>query len=158
MGICQVAWCGPETVRERCDIYGRMRRVPYRAREDGLRLYCADREPAVRPPMTKIFCLEMIFSLMLVGCSGKEPTISATLNHEAFVTGEFLANPLQWRVITSNASTTDETMSTLFGNDAAVNYARTNAQHDYPNGATLAMVTWTQQEDGRWYGAQIPAA
>jgi len=108
--------------------------------------------------MTKIFCLEMIFSLMLVGCAGKEPTISANLNREAFVTGEYLANPLQWRVITSNASTTEETMSTLFGNDAAVNYARTNAQHDYPNGSTLAMVTWTQQEDGRWYGAQIPAA
>jgi hypothetical protein len=101
--------------------------------------------------------MEMFFSLMLVGCSGKEAKISATLNREALVTGELPTNPLQWRVITSNANSTDKTMSTLFGNDAAVNYARTNAQHDYPNGSALAMVTWTQQEDRRWYGAQIPA-
>ena len=47
-------------------------------------------------------------------------------------------------------------MSTLYGNDIAVKYARSHAEHDYPDGAILAFVTWSQQEDPRWYGAYIP--
>jgi len=26
-----------------------------------------------------------------------------------------------------------------------------------PNGSALSLVTWTQQEDSRWFGAKIPA-
>jgi hypothetical protein len=50
----------------------------------------------------------------------------------------------------------DSTMSTLYGNDLAVGYARTHSQHDYPLGSVLALVTWTQQDDPRWFGAKIP--
>jgi hypothetical protein len=67
-------------------------------------------------------------------------------------------NPLQWRVITSAVNPQDSTMSTLFGNDSAVEYARTHSQHDYPAGSTLALVTWTEREDPRWFGAKIPGA
>jgi hypothetical protein len=35
-------------------------------------------------------------------------------------------------------------------------YARTNTQHEYPAGSTLSLVTWTQREDSRWFGARIP--
>jgi hypothetical protein len=49
-------------------------------------------------------------------------------------------------------------MWTLFGNDLAVQSARSGAAPDYPVGATLALVTWTQQEDPRWFGGKIPAA
>ena len=49
-------------------------------------------------------------------------------------------------------------MSTLFGNDLAVDYARSHSQHDYPPGSALALITWTQREDPRWFGARIPAA
>jgi hypothetical protein len=48
------------------------------------------------------------------------------------------------------------TMSTLYGNDVAVGYARTHSQHDYPPGAVLSLVTWMQTEDSRWFGAKIP--
>ena len=48
-------------------------------------------------------------------------------------------------------------MSTLYGNDIAVQYARTSQQQDYPTGSTLSLITWTQQEDPRWFGARIPA-
>jgi len=48
-------------------------------------------------------------------------------------------------------------MSTLYGNDLAIAYARTSPQHDYPVGAELSLVTWTQAEDTRWFGAKIPA-
>ena len=47
-------------------------------------------------------------------------------------------------------------MWTLFGNDLAVNYARTHSGHDYPAGSMLSLVTWDQQEDGRWFGGRIP--
>ena len=48
-------------------------------------------------------------------------------------------------------------MSTLFGNDSAVECARTHSRHDYPAGSVLALVTWTEREDPRWFGARIPA-
>lgn len=49
-------------------------------------------------------------------------------------------------------------MSTLFGNDLAVQYVHTHLDHDYPAGSVLALVTWTPQEDARWFGGRIPAA
>ena len=48
-------------------------------------------------------------------------------------------------------------MFTLFGNDDAVRYARTGGNGHYPAGSTLYLVTWRQQEDSRWVGAEIPA-
>jgi hypothetical protein len=47
-------------------------------------------------------------------------------------------------------------MSTLYGNDVVTLYARSNTQHDYPAGAVISLVTWTQRADPRWVGAQIP--
>jgi hypothetical protein len=97
--------------------------------------------------------------LNMTGCSEVNPRVVTRLNESAALVGGLPANPLQWRVITSAINKTQApTMSTLFGNDAAVQCARTNLQHDYPNGAVLALVTWTQQEDPRWFGARIPAA
>jgi hypothetical protein len=65
-------------------------------------------------------------------------------------------NPLPWRIITSMADKTSSTMSTLYGNDLAVDYARAHSDRDYPDGSVLALVTWTQQDDPRWFGARIP--
>ncbi len=47
-------------------------------------------------------------------------------------------------------------MSTLYGNDIAGRFARGNPQHDYPAGAVLSLVTWTEKEDPHWFGARIP--
>jgi len=49
-------------------------------------------------------------------------------------------------------------MSTLYGNDQAFQYAHTHADSSYPNGSVLALVTWKQQEDPHWFGANIPGA
>lgn len=65
--------------------------------------------------------------------------------------------PLQWRVITSSIDHTHGTMSTLYGNDTAINHARTSSQQPYPAGAVLALVTWEQQDDKHWFGGRIPA-
>jgi hypothetical protein len=83
--------------------------------------------------------------------------VAATQNQAAALVGDLPANPLQWRVITSALNQRDATMYTVFGNDLAVQYARAHSQHEYPTGSVLALVTWKQQEDGRWFGGRIPA-
>ena len=70
--------------------------------------------------------------------------------------GELPSNPLQGKVITSWVDKKDSTMSTLFGNDVAWQYARTNAEMQYPAGSVLSVVTWGEQEDPRWFGGSIP--
>jgi hypothetical protein len=64
--------------------------------------------------------------------------------------------PLDWRVITSSVDHAHGAMSTLYGNDAAIDHARTSPQTLYPPGAVLALVTWQQQEDRHWFGGRIP--
>ena len=63
---------------------------------------------------------------------------------------------LTWNVITSSVDKANGTMSTLYGNDAAVQHARTAPRTPYPPGAILALVTWNEQEDKHWYGGRIP--
>jgi hypothetical protein len=104
-----------------------------------------------------IHLLVLALALTLSGCGGDEPKISAEFNQGASLVGDLPANPLQWRVISSSMDSAASTMSTLYGNGVAIGYARTNPQHDYPAGAVLALVTWTQTEDRRWFGAKIPA-
>jgi hypothetical protein len=97
-----------------------------------------------------------MFGLSMFGCSGAETKISATINQSASLVGPLPANPLQWKIITSSISKADSTMSTLYGNDLAVRYARANSQHKYPAGSVVSLVTWTEREDDRWFGAKIP--
>ena len=100
--------------------------------------------------------LGVVLALSVFGCAGEEPKVEATFNQGASLVGGLPANPLQWKVVTSAIDTENSTMSTLYGNDVAVQYARTNQQQEYPNGSVLSLVTWTQREDGRWFGAKIP--
>ena len=46
-------------------------------------------------------------------------------------------------------------MSTLYGNDLAVESARAGRDL-YADGSVLSLVTWTQREDPHWFGARIP--
>jgi hypothetical protein len=104
-------------------------------------------------------CWGMAFVLFLSlgACSTETPNVTATFNQAASLSGNLPANPLQWKIITSVLDTNDSTMSTLYGNDVAVQYTRTHAEHDYPDGSTLALVTWAQIDDPRWFGAKIPS-
>jgi hypothetical protein len=116
-----------------------------------------------------IYLTGLSLALLVAGCS-QQPNerVATRLNHEASTVGDLSFQPLKNKVITSwidkswiDKSGTDKqasTMSTLFGNDIAVSYARTNTQHDYPAGSVLYLATWSQQEDPRWFGGNIPAA
>jgi hypothetical protein len=100
------------------------------------------------------------FSSECIGCHTplrqNDYVFTAPIKQSALA-GDLPSNPLQWKVITSAINKQDSTMSTLFGNDLAVQYARTNPQHDYPSGSVLSLVTWTHREDPHWFGATIPA-
>lgn len=102
-----------------------------------------------------IFCAALI--LCAAGCASNGSEVTAKFNQEAALAGQLPMNPLAWRLISSFTDPGNGTMSTLYGNDAAVDYARTHSQHDYPAGSVLSLVTWTQVEDPRWFGAKIPA-
>jgi hypothetical protein len=80
---------------------------------------------------------------------------SATIHQSALLVGALPANPLQWQVITSEIDKQNST-TTLYGNDVAVRYPGTSTQLKYPAGSVLSLVTWTQREDSRWFGARIP--
>src|SRR5713226_7032884 len=105
----------------------------------------------------KTICFICVASLLgLIACSKQNALVATTLNERAALAGDLPSNPLQSGVITSAVNKLDSTMWTLFGNDLAVKYARTNSGHDYPAGSMLSLVTWEQQEDRRWFGGRIP--
>lgn len=94
--------------------------------------------------------------LALAACTSPNRRVATTLNNNAALTGHLTWNPLQWEVITSTVDAHDSTMSTLFGNVSAVQYARTHSDRDYPDGAIISLVTWKEREDPRWFGGRIP--
>jgi hypothetical protein len=106
--------------------------------------------------MSRCYLLAMLI-LLLIACSAPNARVATTLNLDAALQGDLPVNPLQWSVITSGVDPSSATMYTLFGNDTAVQYARTNGERNYPAGSVLSLVTWQSQEDSRWFGARIPS-
>ena len=94
-------------------------------------------------------------ALAWIGCGGSHG-VTPEINRRAALNGNLPWNPLRWNVITTFADRRASTMSILYGNDSAVRSARSNSRQAYPAGSVLALVTWTQQEDARWFGGRIP--
>ena len=112
---------------------------------------------AMRISARAMFVFGVVPVLGLAGCSDQvNPRVATRLNLDASLTGDMPSNPFQCRVITSWIDKRDSTMTTMFGNDVAVQSARTSAAMPYPVGAVLSVVTWNQQEDPRWFGGNIP--
>ena len=108
---------------------------------------------SARIGLTGVFAA--VLALVLCGCGGSH-AVTASINERAVLSGNLPWNPLQWKVITSSVDKRAQTMSTFYGNDAAVQYARSNSQQNYPAGSVLSLVTWAEQEDTRWFGGNIP--
>lgn len=107
--------------------------------------------------MNRSHLAAILMTLILAGCQAQNARVATTLNQDAVLAGDMSIDPLSWKTITSGFNPHDSTMFTLFGNDSAVEYARTSGGRDYPRSSVLALVTWRQQEDSRWFGARIPA-
>ena len=106
--------------------------------------------------MKTIHVLSAALLLVLVGCSQPNARVKTRLNREAEVSGELPYNPLQWEIIASTLNHNDHTLATVLGNERAIAYARKNATHAYPAGSVLCVITWSQEEDPRWFGGNIP--
>lgn len=103
------------------------------------------------------YLLMAVLAAGLTGCSDQtNPRVVTRVNTDAERGGALTSSPLRGKVITSWVNKQDSTMSTLFGNDVAWQYARRNVEMRYPAGAVLSVVTWEQQEDPRWFGGKIP--
>ena len=94
--------------------------------------------------------------LMLIGCSQPNARVITRFNRDAEVSGELPYDPFQWEVIASTLNHNNHTLATVLGNDRAIAYARKNATHAYPAGSVLCVITWSQEEDPRWFGGNIP--
>jgi hypothetical protein len=82
-------------------------------------------------------------------------------NAEAALPAGLSVDPSGWRAIGASFVGNDGaggSMTTKFGNDAAVAHARGSDTGAYPAGAILARVTWSEQADREWFGARIPGA
>jgi hypothetical protein len=106
--------------------------------------------------VTTIRVLGTIALILSIGCSQPNARIQTRLNHDAELSGVLPYNPLNWEILSSTLNPAERTLSTLTGNAQAVAYARQHVSSNYPVGSVLAMTTWRQQEDPRWFGGKIP--
>ncbi len=106
----------------------------------------------------KYLVLAAVALAALTGCNSSSKPAPASTNQQAALTGSLPYNPLAWRAVTTWTSPRNGTTSTLYGNDLAVDYARSHADRAYPAGAVLAVVTWKEREDPHWFGARIPSS
>jgi mono/diheme cytochrome c family protein len=83
-------------------------------------------------------------------------------NQAAALPASLPYQPLDWRAITMYVDPNSYTLSTLYGNDVAmqsVNAHDNGSQGSaYTPGSVLALVTWAQRDDPHWFGARIPAS
>ena len=107
--------------------------------------------------MTRFYYLIAPLLLVLVGCANRGSEEEAASNQRAMLNGELETNPLEWGVITCGADPNESTMSTVFGNEMAIQYSRRYVEGNYPAGSILSLVTWSQQDDTRWFGARMPS-
>lgn len=166
LGLGPLARCQSDALRQGRELRKQMRLLQQARGQHGSSVYVLysrygrwqtmrnitlDKTVAFKTALAGLF-LVFFFS----GCSSGEPHTTTLFNQAAQLPGQLPFNPLQWQPITSLVDSGASTMSTLYGNDVAVKYARTHAEHSYPDGAILALVTWSQREDPRWHGAYMP--
>jgi hypothetical protein len=94
--------------------------------------------------------------LAFVGCSQPNARVQTRFNNDAGLRGELPYNPFSWQLLSSTLNRNGHSVSAFVGNEQAVKYARTNAAGDYPAGSVICVITWSQQEDPRWFGGYIP--
>ena len=103
----------------------------------------------------KIKHYSVFFLLIVLACHAEK---KAELNQSASMTNrdQLPEDPLIQKVICSSINTRKNTMSTLYGNDTAFQYAFDHNGGNYPEGSVLYQITWLQKDDPRWFGGKIP--
>ena len=103
--------------------------------------------------MKLFISITFLTTFILAGCSKEKNLYNESAS---FSDSTKIANVLEEKVITTMSDKNEKTMSTLYGNDIAAEYARSSSDKHYPAGSELSLVTWFQKEDIHWFGAAIP--
>lgn len=98
-----------------------------------------------------ILCTFLILNL---GCH-VSPKLDEPVNKNASLPAEFNFSSKRLRVISSIINKTKGTMSTLYGNDIAIDAAKSGNQKNTP-GIELTLITWQQKPNKYWFGNNIP--
>lgn len=93
--------------------------------------------------------------ILIISCSEK-PKELININASIQQRSELTENPLLMHPITSSIQPKDSTMSTLYGNEIAFDYAKQHSDFNYPKNAVLYEVTWKQKPDELWFGGNVP--
>ncbi|MCS4302458.1 MAG: hypothetical protein P0Y62_19065 [Candidatus Chryseobacterium colombiense] len=93
--------------------------------------------------------------ILIISCSEKSQEL-LNINASIQQSNELKENPLLMHPITFSIKPKDSTMSTLYGNEIAFDYAKQHSDFKYPKGAILYEVTWRQKSDELWFGGNIP--
>jgi hypothetical protein len=106
----------------------------------------------------RIISFLSILSIIIVLKACNAVDKKSRLNEKASImeTNVLPENPLLEHPLTSSINMKEHTMSTLYGNTIAWEYAKLKNDGNYPQGAILYEVTWTQKSDSVWFGANIP--
>lgn len=102
--------------------------------------------------------LYISLSIVVLSLFGCNPKNGLGLNENASINnlGNLPENPLLLKAISASIHQKDNSMTMLYGNDFAYNYAKMSSKDNYPTGSILYGVTWQLQEDEQWFGANIP--
>ena len=101
----------------------------------------------------------LAFILLLLiatdGCKQHNNNHAGELNDAAGLPQNLQFNKLGLKVITSMLNKKEATLSTLYGNNIALEYAKSKGNRTVED-MVFALVTWKEQDDERWFGAKIP--
>lgn len=103
--------------------------------------------------MKSIYILFPAMALVMASCSNRTDP-AKLINKEASLPESFNFNKMNLKVVNSSINQKKATMSTLYGNDNALNALK--ADSGIRTNEVLAFVTWKQKEDEHWFGARIP--
>jgi hypothetical protein len=95
-----------------------------------------------------------LFAITLFSCH-EQVNDNDLYNTKAAVPQKFDVAKLHLVVINTSINKKDSTMSILYGNKAAYDQLKQGVNR-VKSGELLALVTWKQQADPHWFGANIP--
>ena len=106
-------------------------------------------------PKINYLAIMTCFALTLTACTTTPDNHAGELNTRASLPDSFNFKSKGLHVITSSINKRENTTAVLYGNAAAQKFARAAVPADSV-GVVMTLVTWNQEDDGRWFGARIP--
>lgn len=98
----------------------------------------------------------MSITMCLVASCNSKNKLGLNENASVNTLGDLPENPLLLNAITVFMHPRDSTITVLYGNDSAYNYAKVNSNGNYPESAVLYRVNWQMHADEQWFGANVP--